>query len=257
MTDGAQNGPPRGALAVIAVGLLATIAAALLSNPNASAGAVEIEWEQHAPLADSKLAQVPGGPGELQLVEGGMRATGRNVSGYQLFRATEVLSISKGAAVGGARVKCAIRVPARHTLVTHTPGNRAAYPRPSEEDELIKQEVPENVVVEFNAKGTDVALVKLGDAFEKFSNERGITVFLVEQNVHQTLAIAHRGYVLSQGRVVGQGSVFRVILPTAVTEMVCYGINYWDFRPFVIAHGVIGWKLLQGMAKMLRADLQD
>ena len=33
-------------------------------------------------------------------------------------------------------------------------------------------------------------------------NERGITVFLVEQNVHQTLAISHYGYVLSKGRVV-------------------------------------------------------
>jgi len=214
MTDGAQNGPPRGALAVIAVGLLATIAAALLSNPNASAGAVEIEWEQHAPLADSKLAQVPGGPGELQLVEGGMRATGRNVSGYQLFRATEVLSISKGAAVGGARVKCAIRVPARHTLVTHTPGNRAAYPRPSEEDELIKQEVPENVVVEFNAKGTDVALVKLGDAFEKFSNERGITVSWTPFQIGQ------QGWQwgLPQGRTIrplklGFGSIWRTTVP--------------------------------------------
>lgn len=36
--------------------------------------------------------------------------------------------------------------------------------------------------------------------------ERGVTVFLVEQNVHQTLAIAHAGYVLSQGRVVASGS---------------------------------------------------
>ncbi len=36
--------------------------------------------------------------------------------------------------------------------------------------------------------------------------EQGVTVFLVEQNVHQTLAIAHRGYVLSKGRVVAQGS---------------------------------------------------
>jgi len=39
---------------------------------------------------------------------------------------------------------------------------------------------------------------------------------------------------------------------TATTELVCYGINYWDFRPFVIANGVIGWKLLQGLAQMLR-----
>ena len=37
-------------------------------------------------------------------------------------------------------------------------------------------------------------------------NERGITVFLVEQNVHQTLAISHHGYVLSKGRVVASGS---------------------------------------------------
>ena len=34
----------------------------------------------------------------------------------------------------------------------------------------------------------------------------GITVLLVEQNVRQTLAIAHHGYVLSQGRMVAQGS---------------------------------------------------
>src|SRR5262245_11668255 len=39
---------------------------------------------------------------------------------------------------------------------------------------------------------------------------------------------------------------------TATSELVCYAINYWDFRPFVIANGVIGWKLLQGLAQMLR-----
>lgn len=37
-------------------------------------------------------------------------------------------------------------------------------------------------------------------------NQMGVTVLLVEQNVHQTLAIAHHGYVLSQGRVAAQGS---------------------------------------------------
>lgn len=37
-------------------------------------------------------------------------------------------------------------------------------------------------------------------------NQLGITILLVEQNVHQTLAIAQRGYVLSQGRVVAAGS---------------------------------------------------
>ena len=37
-------------------------------------------------------------------------------------------------------------------------------------------------------------------------NERGITVFLVEQNVHQTLAISHFGFVLSKGRVAASGN---------------------------------------------------
>jgi hypothetical protein len=175
MADESQSRPPRGALIVVAVGLLATLAAAVLANPNASSGAVEIEWEEHAELPDSKPAGVPGGGGTVRLVDGGLKATGRNVSGYQLFRVTDVLSISKGAAVGGGRVSCTVRVP-RRMLVGHTPNKRASYPRPSEEEEFVKQPVPEKVLVEFNAAGTDIALVEFGDAFEKFVNERGATV---------------------------------------------------------------------------------
>jgi branched-chain amino acid transport system ATP-binding protein len=37
-------------------------------------------------------------------------------------------------------------------------------------------------------------------------NDSGVTVLLVEQNVHQTLTIAHHGYVLMQGRVVASGT---------------------------------------------------
>jgi branched-chain amino acid transport system ATP-binding protein len=37
-------------------------------------------------------------------------------------------------------------------------------------------------------------------------NDRGITVFLVEQNVRQTLTISHYGYVLSKGRVIARGT---------------------------------------------------
>jgi branched-chain amino acid transport system ATP-binding protein len=47
------------------------------------------------------------------------------------------------------------------------------------------------------------------EAFDvvKRINAGGVTVLLVEQNVHQTLAIAHHGYVLMQGRVVAQGTM--------------------------------------------------
>lgn len=41
-------------------------------------------------------------------------------------------------------------------------------------------------------------------------NEAGVSVLLVEQNAHQTLAIAHRGYVLSQGHVVAEGSAMEL-----------------------------------------------
>ena len=47
------------------------------------------------------------------------------------------------------------------------------------------------------------------EAFDvvKRINAGGVTVLLVEQNVHQTLAISHHGYVLMQGRVVAQGTM--------------------------------------------------
>ena len=36
-------------------------------------------------------------------------------------------------------------------------------------------------------------------------NRSGVAVFLVEQNVHAALTLAHRGYILETGRVVGEG----------------------------------------------------
>ncbi len=44
----------------------------------------------------------------------------------------------------------------------------------------------------------------------------------------------------------------RMATITANTDLVCYGLTFWDFRPLVEANGVIGWKLLQRMAQMLR-----
>jgi CRP-like cAMP-binding protein len=49
----------------------------------------------------------------------------------------------------------------------------------------------------------------------------------------------------------------RMATITASSELVCWGLTYWDFRPVVKASGVIGWKLLQRMAKMLRAARED
>jgi len=40
---------------------------------------------------------------------------------------------------------------------------------------------------------------------------------------------------------------------TAATDLVCYGLTFWEFRPLVEGNGTIGWKLLQALAKRLRA----
>src|SRR3954451_3786827 len=40
---------------------------------------------------------------------------------------------------------------------------------------------------------------------------------------------------------------------TATTDLVCYGLTLWEFRPLVVENGEIGWKLMQSLVKKLRA----
>jgi branched-chain amino acid transport system ATP-binding protein len=65
---------------------------------------------------------------------------------------------------------------------------------------------PRLLLVDEPSLGLSPILVKENFAVIRAANETGITVLLVEQNVRQTLAIARRGYVLSQGRVVAAGT---------------------------------------------------
>jgi branched-chain amino acid transport system ATP-binding protein len=37
-------------------------------------------------------------------------------------------------------------------------------------------------------------------------NKQGVAILLVEQDVQRSLALAHRGYVLENGRIVGEGT---------------------------------------------------
>ena len=55
----------------------------------------------------------------------------------------------------------------------------------------------------------------------------------------------------------------RIATVTAEDELVTYGLTLWELRPLVEANGVIGWKLLQTLARNLReaeqlvAELRD
>lgn len=65
---------------------------------------------------------------------------------------------------------------------------------------------PRLLLIDEPSLGLSPLYVKQNFNIIKRINERGITVFLVEQNVRQTLAISHHGYVLSKGRVVASGT---------------------------------------------------
>jgi CRP-like cAMP-binding protein len=44
----------------------------------------------------------------------------------------------------------------------------------------------------------------------------------------------------------------RLATITASSELICYGLTYWDFRPLVQENAAISWKLLQSLGKRLR-----
>jgi branched-chain amino acid transport system ATP-binding protein len=64
---------------------------------------------------------------------------------------------------------------------------------------------PKLLLIDEPSLGLSPRLVKENFDIVRRINERGITIFLVEQNVRQTLTISHQGYVLSKGRVVASG----------------------------------------------------
>jgi CRP-like cAMP-binding protein len=43
---------------------------------------------------------------------------------------------------------------------------------------------------------------------------------------------------------------------TAQTDLICYGLTAWQFRPFVETNAQVAWRLLQVMAKRLRETEQ-
>jgi len=54
------------------------------------------------------------------------------------------------------------------------------------------------------------------------------------------------------GEIALIADIERTATVKAETELRCYGMTFWDFRPLVEGNAAIAWKLLQAMAKRLR-----
>jgi CRP-like cAMP-binding protein len=84
----------------------------------------------------------------------------------------------------------------------------------------------------------------------------GAAFFVIESGEATVFIGGKRRSTLKPGDYFGEIALLdegtRMATITATTDLLCYGVTYWDFRPLVEANGAIGWKLLQGMARMLR-----
>jgi hypothetical protein len=169
-----ETRPPRGAIVVIVVGVIATIAAALLATESAGGSSVPLEFEKQAPIPDSRPAAIPGG-GSMRLGDGGLRATEKNANGERVFRATAVLRIAAGAAIGQARLRCRMRGGGGAEL-GRTVNSRGAFPRSSGEYNLTKQDVPGSVGIRFPVQGAEYASLEFEDAFPTFTDLPGVVV---------------------------------------------------------------------------------
>lgn len=165
--------PPRGALIVIAVGLVACVVAALASTGKGEGEAANLEWVQSGKGPDSKIVSVPGGRGEMRLTDTNIRATGTNVSGYSLYIVSSSLTVSAGSPIGGGRILCSVKVPHGTETARSSGGLRATYPR-SSEGGIYSQEVPETVLMQFSSHGSELASLEVPDRPRRFTTEKGV-----------------------------------------------------------------------------------
>jgi CRP/FNR family cyclic AMP-dependent transcriptional regulator len=84
----------------------------------------------------------------------------------------------------------------------------------------------------------------------------GAAFFVIDSGEATVLVDGRKQRVLKAGDHFGELALIdegtRTATVTASSELVCSGVTFWDFRPLVEENGVIGWKLLQSMAKMYR-----
>jgi len=169
-----DNSIPRGALIVVAVGLIACLAAAVLATGKGEGESARLEWVQRGAVPDSEPAAVPGGKGQMQLIKGSIAATGTNVSGYSLFRVATTLRIDADSPVGEGRILCKTKAGPRTEIARSAEGLRALYPRSSESG-IYSQNMPEALVMDFSARGGESVIVETEDLrIRGFTTEEGV-----------------------------------------------------------------------------------
>jgi len=84
----------------------------------------------------------------------------------------------------------------------------------------------------------------------------GVGFFVVEEGEAEVNVGGETRGVVGPGDYFGEIALInespRTATLTARTDMVCYGMTPWDFRPLVESNSTIAWKLLTAMAEKMR-----
>ena len=81
----------------------------------------------------------------------------------------------------------------------------------------------------------------------------GVGFFLIESGSAKVTIGGEDRRQLGPGDYFGEVALLnesaRTATITAESDLRCYGLTSWEFRPLVETHGSIAWKLLQAMSK--------
>ena len=84
----------------------------------------------------------------------------------------------------------------------------------------------------------------------------GVGFFVIDDGTAKVSVGGQEVRTLGAGDYFGEigliADVDRTATITADTELRCYGMTLWDFRPLVESNAAIAWKMLQALAQRLR-----
>ena len=169
-TKDRTNTIPRGAIAVVAVGLVCTLAVLALDFMGGSSTA-DIPWQTSEEIKVPPPAKI-GKDGEFAMERTTLSATGQNGGGEgeSVFRISGILRLDTNGKDLPTQALCEFEVLDDESSIARTPKGRAAFPRPTNDFDLQKQGVPEELTVKFNAVGNDYSILPIRDAINKYTN---------------------------------------------------------------------------------------
>ncbi len=221
---------PRGAIAVVIVGLFLTLIVIGLDIRGGQSSA-ELDWATTEVVKTPKATDFDG-KGQFGLRRTTITAIPPNGEGQLIYRVSGQVVIDS-AGKKPTLVTCDFTAPNApsvaedlETTVARTPNLRAAWPRPS--DDLSAQEVPESLVVRFNAVGNRITGVPVRDSINRYTNTGSPT--LVDWGGYEEDSLNTHSFIWDMPEGTGPGPaslgyavVFKTPFAKPHTDITCTG----------------------------------